>query len=114
MKDLMHYKNYYGSVHFDQDDLIFYGKVQFIRALVSYEGTTAKGLKKAFQQAIDDYLYTCKEQGLDPEIPFKGSLNIRVGQDLHRQIAIAAAKDDISINKFITQTLKEVVDQRGV
>ncbi len=60
MKDLMHYKDYYGSVHFDDEDVIFYGKIEFIRALVTYEATNAKGLKKAFQEAVDDYLVTCK------------------------------------------------------
>lgn len=52
----MQYKGYYGSVHFDSEDLIFNGKVEFIRALVSYEATNAKGLKKAFEEAIEDYL----------------------------------------------------------
>jgi predicted HicB family RNase H-like nuclease len=48
MKDVMQYKDYYGSVHFNDDELIFHGKIEFIRALVSYEATTAKGLRKAF------------------------------------------------------------------
>jgi hypothetical protein len=39
----MLYKNYYGSVHFDYENLIFHGKIEFIRALVSYEATDAKG-----------------------------------------------------------------------
>jgi predicted HicB family RNase H-like nuclease len=59
MKNFMHYKNYYGSVHFDEDNLIFYGKIEFIRALVTYEATTAKDLKKAFHATVDDYLTTC-------------------------------------------------------
>ncbi len=46
MKDYMQYHGYYGSVHFDENDLIFHGKIEFIRALVSYEATDAKGLKK--------------------------------------------------------------------
>ena len=48
MKDLMQYKGYYGSVHFDEEELVFHGKIEFIRALVSYEATTARGLRKAF------------------------------------------------------------------
>ena len=50
MKDLMQYKNYYGSVHFDENDLIFHGKIEFIRALVTYEATNAKDLKQAFHE----------------------------------------------------------------
>lgn len=109
MKDLMQYKGYYGSVHFDDDDLIFHGKIEFIRALVSYEATDAKGLKKAFTESVDDYLSTCRSQKLEPEIPFKGSLNVRLGHELHKRIAIAAEQHHISINKFIAETLEHAV-----
>lgn len=109
MKDLMHYKNYYGSVHFDDEDLIFHGKIEFIRALVSYEATDAKGLKKSFEEAVDDYLETCRSQKIEAEIPFKGSLNVRLGPELHRRIAIAAEHHHLSINKFIAETLDHAV-----
>jgi predicted HicB family RNase H-like nuclease len=55
MKDLMKYKAYFGSVHYD-DDRVFHGKVEFIRALVSYEGTDVASLRKAFEEAVEDYL----------------------------------------------------------
>lgn len=64
MKDLMQYKSYYGSVHFNDEDLIFHGKIEFIRALVSYEATNSKSLKKAFEEAVDDYLDTCQNQNI--------------------------------------------------
>ena len=109
MKDFMHYKNYYGSVHFDDDELIFYGKIEFVRASVRYEATNAKGLKKAFQEAVDDYLDLCESQSIKPELPFKGSLNVRLGPELHRKVAIAAATHDVSTNKFIADTLERFV-----
>ena len=48
MNNTMEYKGYVGSVEFSEEDGIFYGKVMGIRALVSYEGTTAKELVDAF------------------------------------------------------------------
>lgn len=110
MKDLMQYKSYYGSFHFDDEDLIFHGKIEFIRALVTYEATDAKGLKQAFRAAVDDYLATCHKQNIEPETPFKGSLNVRLGPELHRRIAIAAMQQHLSINKFIAETLDRSVD----
>ncbi len=62
MKNLMYYKNYYGSVHFDDKELIFYGKIQFIKALVSYEAINANVLLEAFEKAVDDYLELCRNQ----------------------------------------------------
>lgn len=57
--DFMEYKGYYGSVHFDIEAEIFYGKVEFIRDLINYEATDAKSLIKAFQQSIEDYIADC-------------------------------------------------------
>ncbi len=111
MKDYMQYKNYYGSVHFDDEELIFHGKIEFVRALVSYEATNAKGLRRAFEEAVDDYLKMCQSQNIKPEVPFKGSLNVRLGSELHRRVAIAAAQHHSSVNKFIADTLNTVINQ---
>jgi predicted HicB family RNase H-like nuclease len=112
MKDMMKYKSYYGSVHYNDDDKVFYGKVEFIRALVSYEGTDVKLLRKAFEEAVDDYLQTCKEQGKEPERPFKGSFNIRIGTNLHQRIAVEAMKKGITLNKYIVTVLEKEAEKR--
>ena len=40
MKDTMGYNGYFGSVHYNDDDKVFYGKLEFIRTLVSYDAPT--------------------------------------------------------------------------
>jgi predicted HicB family RNase H-like nuclease len=110
MTDLMNYKGYYGSVHLDQDELIFYGKLEFIRAVVAYEGNTARQLRAAFEHAVNDYLITCDQNRIEPEKPFKGSLNVRIGKDLHRKIAVAAMQRDLSINSYIKSLLEGGID----
>jgi len=111
MKDLMRYKNYYGSIHFDDEELVFHGKIEFIRALVSYEATDAKGLRQAFEEAVTDYLEMCQTQNMAPEIPFKGSLNVRLGPELHQRVAIAAIQQRVSVNRFIANTLNVAMSQ---
>ena len=69
----MQYKDYYGCIHFDDEELIFYGKIKFIRALINFEATDEKGLRKAFEDAVDYYLDKCQNHA---ELPCKGSLNI--------------------------------------
>jgi predicted HicB family RNase H-like nuclease len=110
-KNLIEYKGYHGSVNFDDEELIFYGKLEFIQALVTYEATTAKQLKKEFENAVDDYLESCKLKQLEPEQPFKGSLNIRLGKELHRKIALAANNSETSINAFIKNYLEQATSQ---
>ena len=106
MKDMMRYQDYFGSVHYSDEDRIFYGRVEFIRALVSYEGTDVASLRNAFEEAVADYLATCKEEGVTPEKPFKGSFNVRVGAALHQRVAIAAAQRGMTLNKFIVEVLE--------
>jgi len=107
MKDMMRYKNYYGSLRYSDEDKVFYGKVEFIRALVSYEGTDVESLRTAFEEAVDDYLQTCKEQGKEPEHPFKGSFNVRVGSRLHQRITLEAKKRGVTLNKYIVDVLEK-------
>ena len=111
MKDMMQHKGYYGSVRYSDADELFYGKVEFIRALVSYEGTTAKGLRRAFEEAVDDYLELCRKEGHPPEEPFKGSLNVRIGKELHRRAAIVAKSKGMTLNRFIATALEKVMDE---
>lgn len=64
-------KDYFGSVHCSDDDLVFHGKVEFMRALVSYEGTDVESLRRAFEEAVDDYLELCRRQKREPEKPMR-------------------------------------------
>ena len=81
---------------------MLFGKVQGIRSLISYEGTTVQELLDDFHGAVDDYLALCAEEGTEPEVPYKGSVNIRFKKpDTHRRAAIYALTHDQSLNSFI-------------
>ena len=41
MSNTIEYKGYVGSVEFSQEDGVFFGNVMGLRALLSYEGSTA-------------------------------------------------------------------------
>lgn len=106
MSNTMEYKDYIGSVEFSETDGVFFGKVMGIRALISYEGTTAKELVEDFHGAVDDYLALCEEAGKEPERAYKGSFNVRVSPDLHRQAVIRASSQQMSLNSFVEQALR--------
>jgi predicted HicB family RNase H-like nuclease len=109
MSDVMTYKGYIGSVRYSEEDEVFYGKIAAINDLIMFEGTSVKDLKKAFYEAVDDYLATCKEMGREPQKPFKGSFNIRIPKDLHRRAAKKATMMGISLNQFVQRALEEKV-----
>ena len=56
MNDILKYKDYLASVHFSVDDDVFYGKVLGVDDLINFEGSSVKELKRAFHEAIDDYI----------------------------------------------------------
>ena len=64
MDNFMEYKGYVGSVEFSEEDALYYGKVQGICSLISYEGSNAKELVADFHGAVDDYLESCEEKGI--------------------------------------------------
>ena len=101
MNDILQYKGYFATVHFSADDEVFYGKILGINDLVSFEGTTVKELKKSFQEAVDDYLETCKELKKDPDKGYKGSFNVRIPAELHREAANYSAIKNMSLNDFV-------------
>lgn len=112
MSNTMEYKGYVGSVEFSETDCIFFGKVQGIRSLISYEGTNAKELVGDFHGAVDAYLLACEREGTAPEVAFKGSLNVRFrNAEIHRLAAIYAMMHQQSLNSFIEEAVEEKLER---
>ena len=107
--NFLHYKGYTGSVEFSEEDAVFHGKVVGIKALISYEGDGVSAITQDFRNAIDEYLDFCAENDKEPEKPFKGSLNVRIGAELHRKAALAASMRGISLNAFVEDAIRNTV-----
>ena len=111
MNGLMGYKGYYGSASFSEEDMVFHGKLEFIRDLIIYESDNAKSIVKEFHEAVDDYLAFCEEQGKEPDTPFKGVFNVRVRPELHRDVALLSSRTGITLNRFVTDALQEKLER---
>lgn len=109
MKDAITYKGYIGLVHYSAEDDIFHGKIEAINDLIMFEGKSVQELKKAFQNAVNDYVETCAALGREPQKPFKGSFNIRISSDLHRKAAAKASIMGLSLNQLVQKALEEEV-----
>ena len=111
VKDMIHYKNYYGSVHYSDADQLFFGKIEYIKSLINYEGIDAASLKQAFEEAVDDYLELCQTEDLKPDQSFRGSFNVRTGSDLHRKASLYAKDKGLKLNTVVTEALEEYLAQ---
>jgi predicted HicB family RNase H-like nuclease len=115
MNDVLQYKDYLASIHFSSEDEVFYGKILGIDDLVSFEGSSVKELKKAFQEAVEDYIETCKEIGMEPNKTYKGTFNVRIGADMHRDAALYAAMQNISLNDFVKTAIDfALINKEGI
>ncbi|HEX8462357.1 MAG TPA: type II toxin-antitoxin system HicB family antitoxin [Segetibacter sp.] len=101
MSENLEYKGYNATVSFNAEEDFFYGKVLGINDLVSFEGETAKELKQAFYEAVDDYLETCEAVGKEPNKAYKGVFNVRIPSELHRKAAIVAATKNVTLNDLV-------------
>lgn len=106
MSNILEYKGYLGSVEFSVEDTCLFGKIEFINDLILFDGKSVLEVEKAFRDAVDSYLEFCEAQGTEPNQPFKGSFNIRIGEGLHRQASFEAKKRGIALNELVTLAIK--------
>jgi predicted HicB family RNase H-like nuclease len=111
MNDILQFKGYYAEIHFSADDEVFFGKLLGISDLVSFEGASVSELKKAFHEAVEDYLETCTELGKEPEKTYKGSFNVRISPELHRKAANYASIRKLTLNELVKQAIDGVVSK---
>ena len=56
MIDRMEYGEFVGSVHYSAKDDVLFGKIEGINDLITFAGGSVKELRKAFEEAVDDYV----------------------------------------------------------
>ena len=107
MGQTMEYKGYDGSVLYSAEDKMLHGRVLGVRDMISFGGTDVLSLEKNFRDAVDEYLAFCEAEGKTPDVPFKGSFNVQISQDLHQRAALYAEEHDLKLNAVVQQALKE-------
>ncbi len=109
MKDVLKYKEFIGSVHFSSEDDLFYGKIQGIGDSITFEGNSVVDLKKAFEEAVEDYVAICRQIEKDPHKSYKGSFNVRIKSDLHKKAAFKSLELGISLNQFVEKAISNFI-----
>ncbi len=111
----LEHKGYYGSVELSQEDGIMFGKLLYLRSvLVNYEGESVAELVTAFKESVDTYLADCESAGTKPQKPFKGTFNVRTGEDRHRRAAVAVQKYNMkSLNELVNTAIDHELERLG-
>jgi predicted HicB family RNase H-like nuclease len=102
----MKYKGDVGIVEFDEEAEVLFGRVAGLRDVITFQGDSVAEVTKAFHDSVDFYLDFCAKRGESPEKPYSGQFVLRLDPRLHRQLAIAAEAQDVSLNTLIENTLR--------
>lgn len=99
------YKGYVARVEFEPEAGILFGRVEGVRDVITFEGASVVEVVKAFHDSVDDYLEMCTERGEQPDKPYSGKFVVRVDPELHRDFALAAAREGKSLNNLAMEAL---------
>ena len=106
---MLEHRGYYGSVEYSHEDHLLHGSIVGIRDVVTYEGGDVRSLEDNFANAVEEYLAFCTAEGKTPDVPYKGTFNVRVTPELHRRAAQYAGETGKKLNAIVTEALEKML-----
>jgi len=97
----MTYKGYIGAVEYDDNAKTLSGRVVNANVLVS------------FRSVVDAYLEDCRENGIEPERPYNGTMTVRVDPEVHTRVALRASEKHLSMNRYVEGLLRNDLGDAG-
>jgi predicted HicB family RNase H-like nuclease len=103
----MTYKGYAAKIEYSDDDDCFVGHIAGIKDVIGFHADSVKELRRAFEEAVDDYLVACEKVGREPQRPYSGKLMLRVPPEIHARAAMMAEAHGMSINQWAADVLSK-------
>lgn len=103
----MTYKNFAARVEYSEEDGCFVGHIAGIRDVIGFHGETVTELRAAFNEAVDDYLVTCKKLEQAPNKPYSGQFRLRLAPELHARAAMVAEAHGKSLNTWVSDVIEK-------
>lgn len=102
--------DYYYSVSFSEEDEAFVGRVAEFSSLAAHGRTLEKALRET-RAVVEGVIEDLEESGEALPEPFRkrsysGRINVRMPEHLHRQLAIEAQRQRVSLNQWINAKLE--------
>jgi predicted HicB family RNase H-like nuclease len=103
----MQYKDYSARIEYSDEDDCFIGHIAGINDVIGFHADSVAQLHAAFEEAVDDYLETCKKVGKSPKRPYSGHIMLRVPPEIHAKVAMIAEAQGKSLNSWVTDLLNK-------
>ena len=104
MNTMMH-QGYAARVEYSEDDGCFVGHIAGIRDVIGFHGESVAELRRAFEEAVDDYLETCQKLDRKPNHPYSGQFRLRLPPELHARAVMVAETQGKSLNTWISEMI---------
>jgi predicted HicB family RNase H-like nuclease len=107
---IMQHGPYVATIEYDEEARAFHGRVaNLAKDGFDFWGATAEELRCEFERSASEYEAFCREIGKEPEKPYSGQFLVRTTPELHRAVALEAARANKSLNAWVTETLARTV-----
>ena len=104
----MTYKGYSAKVEYSAADGCLWGELLGITDIITFEADSVTEIRKAFEEAVDDYLNLCVKIGQAPQKPYSGTIMLQVSPEDHVKLARQAQKGGKSIDALAIDALHQV------
>lgn len=102
---MLKYKGYTANIEYSSEDKVFLGKLANIKDVILFEGHNPEEIERAFKEAVEDYLESCRKLGDLPEKPYSGKIALRIKPELHSELVKKASMRGLTLTAFITEQL---------
>jgi len=110
MKNTMTYKSYSARIEDDDEDDIMTGRIAGIGDGIGFHADSVADLRRAFHEAVYDYIETCTKVGKEPQKPYSGRVMFRINPEVHRKVALAAELSGKSLNQWAEDVMDRATD----
>ncbi len=110
--NVLTYKGFIGSVNYSATDHCFFGKIEGINDLITFEGITVDELEKSFREMVNLHIEDCQREGKPVEKSYKGSFNVRISRELHKKAAQTAIAKGITLNQLVKKAITREVENK--
>ena len=108
--NMMEIDGYKAKIDYDPDLDQFRGEILGLNGSADFYGKSPASLRKEFKSSLKVFLEVCEEEGINPKKEYSGKFNLRIPSRLHREIAARASATDKSINQWVSEVLKQSVN----
>lgn len=110
----LQYNDYIGSIEYNTEDNMFYGKVLYINDTILFEGETIKELVNDFVEGVKHYLEVCKAEGVEPNKPMSGTFNVRTTPEFHYKLSVISKRENLSLNKVVNEAISYFIKEKSL